>query len=81
MFFATSKPIWTAKIWNISLKDQWPYPNQYQKSEPMSGFSRILQSGFDGHGCFCILKINVDGWISEKMTYQGPAYLKTSLRC
>ena len=36
------------------IKDQWPYPNQFQDAKPKSGTSSILQrpkSGLKRHGC------------------------------
>ena len=41
--------------WDLGyIKDQWPYPYQYQDAKPQSGTSSVLQSpkwGLKRHGC------------------------------
>ena len=71
--------------WGKYIKDQWPYPNQYQDAKPQSGTSSVLQSpkwGLKGHGCSLHLQ-NQDrepkfgSWV-----YQRPLTISKSIsRC
>ena len=64
------------------IKDQWPYPNQYQDAKPQSGTSSILQSpkwGLKGHGCSLHLQ-NQDREPKFKIwAYQRPVSISKSI--
>ena len=50
------------------IKDQWPYPYQYQDAKPQSGTSSVLQNpkwGLKGHGCSLHLNIKIESQNSD----------------